>query len=105
MIETLQYLIGGTVMILGLIFMFIGSVGIVRLPDFYARTHAASKVDTVGIIVMLAGIAVIEGLTLNSAKIVLAMVFLTITNPVAVHALARAAMRLNIKPWKAEEKD
>jgi len=84
--------------------MFLGSLGILRLPDFFSRTHAASKVDTVGIIVVLAGIAVLEGLTLNSAKIAVAIVFLTLTNPVAAHALARAAVANRIKPWQRPER-
>lgn len=90
-------------MVVGLAFMFLGSLGILRLPDFYARTHAASKVDTVGIIVVLVGIAILEGLTINSAKIGVAIIFLTLTNPVAAHALARAAMRHGFKPWRRKE--
>ena len=85
--------------------MFTGSLGILRLPDFYCRTHASSKVDTLGIIVMLAGIAVYEGLTLTSVKLAIAICFIALTNPIAVHALARIAMRLGLKPWlsKADE--
>lgn len=98
--EWIQHGIGGGLMVIGLAFMFFGSLGILRLPDFFARTHAASKVDTVGIAVVLAGIAVIEGLTLNSAKIAIAIMFLTLTNPVAAHALARAALRHGLKPWQ-----
>jgi multicomponent Na+:H+ antiporter subunit G len=91
---------GAILVLAGLAFMFFGSLGILRLPDFFSRTHAASKVDTVGIAVVLAGIAVIEGFTINSAKIVIAIVFLTLTNPVAAHALARAALRHGVKPWR-----
>ncbi len=98
--DLLQTLAGGLLMTAGLVFMFLGSLGILRLPDFFARTHAASKVDTVGIIVVLMGIAVLEGLTIESAKIGVAIVFLTLTNPVAAHALARAAMRHGYKPWR-----
>lgn len=90
-------------MMAGLAFMLIGSIGILRLPDFFSRTHAASKVDTVGIIVLLVGIAVVEGATINSAKILVAIIFLCLTNPVAAHALARAALALKIKPWTREE--
>ncbi len=96
----IQQLAGGLFMVVGLLFMFLGSLGILRLPDFYSRTHAASKVDTVGIMVVLLGIAILEGFTINTAKIGLAIVFLTLTNPVAAHALARAAMRHGFKPWQ-----
>jgi multicomponent Na+:H+ antiporter subunit G len=99
-LEWIQSGVGILLIVVGLAFMFVGSLGILRLPDFFARTHAASKVDTVGIAVVLAGIAVLEGMTLNSAKIAIAIIFLTLTNPVAAHALARAALRHGIKPWR-----
>ncbi len=83
----------------GLVLMFTGSLGILRLPDFYCRAHASGKADTLGIMVLLAGIAVYEGLTLTSVKLLMAMLFIGLTNPVPVHALARAAMRLGLKPW------
>lgn len=103
-LDTIQFLAGAVLMMVGLAFMLIGSIGILRLPDFFSRTHAASKVDTVGIIVLLVGIAVVEGATVNSAKILVAIIFLCLTNPVAAHALARAALALKIKPWTREEK-
>ncbi len=84
----------------GLGFMALGSVGIVRLPDFFSRTHAASKVDTVGIVVVLLGVAVLAGFTLNGGKVLLAAVFVMATNPVAAHALARAALFEGFKPWR-----
>jgi multicomponent Na+:H+ antiporter subunit G len=99
-LEWIQSCVGILLLVVGLVFMFIGSLGILRLPDFFARTHAASKVDTLGIAVVLAGIAVLEGLTLNSAKIAIAIIFLTLTNPVSGHALARAALRHGVKPWR-----
>lgn len=87
----------------GLMLMLLGSIGILRLPDFYCRTHASSKVDTLGIMVVLAGLAVYEGLTLNAAKLVIGILFIGLANPVGVHALARAALRLGVKPWFAKE--
>ncbi len=89
--------------VLGLVTMLIGSFGIIRLPDFFARTHAAGKVDTVGIIFLLAGLAIYEGVTLNGGKLVLIILFVGLTNPVAIHILARAALRFGLKPWRAPE--
>jgi multicomponent Na+:H+ antiporter subunit G len=89
-----------SLVLLGLVTMLLGSIGIIRLPDFFSRTHAASKVDTVGIIFLLTGLAVYEGLTLNAAKLLLAVVFVAATNPVGIHILARAALRFGLKPWR-----
>jgi multicomponent Na+:H+ antiporter subunit G len=83
----------------GVLLMFTGSLGLVRLPDFFCRTHASSKVDTLGIMVLLAGLAVHEGLTLTTAKLAIAISFIGLTNPVAAHALARAALHIGVKPW------
>lgn len=82
--------------------MFTGSLGILRLPDFYCRAHASGKADTLGIMVLLAGIAIYEGLSLTAVKLLMAMFFIGLTNPVPVHALARAAVRLGLKPWFPE---
>jgi len=95
----IQTLFAIVLILLGILLMFTGSIGILRLPDFYCRAHASGKADTLGIMVLLAGLAVYEGMTLTSAKVLMAMLFIGLTNPVPVHALARAAMRLGLKPW------
>lgn len=82
----------------GAFFMFVASVGIIRLPDFFTRIHAMGKGDTLGIMLILLGLCVYEGLTLVSAKLVMALIFVGLTNPVASHALARAALRYGLKP-------
>lgn len=82
----------------GAFFLLVASIGIVRFPDFYTRIHAMGKGDTLGIILILLGLCLYEGLTLNSAKLMIALVFVALTNPVATHALARAALRYGLKP-------
>lgn len=90
--------------VLGLLTMLVGSIGVIRLPDFFSRTHAASMVDTTGIMILLLGMAIYERGMLDSAKLVLVIVFIAITNPVAIHALGRAALRMGVKPWKSNER-
>lgn len=103
MMSLLQDILGVLMIFAGLAFMALGSLGIVRLPDFFSRTHAASKVDTVGIVVVLLGVAVLEGFTLNAGKVLVAAVFIMLTNPVAAHALARAALFQGVKPWRRDQ--
>jgi multicomponent Na+:H+ antiporter subunit G len=100
----LQQVLGIGLVIVALLTMLTGSIGIIRLPDFFSRTHAASLVDTVGIIFMLLGFAVLEGWTLTSGKLLLAGVFIAMTNPVTVHALGWAALQVGRRPWKARRK-
>ena len=99
--------IAAVLMILaGAFFLLVASIGIVRFPDFYTRIHAMGKGDTLGIILILLGLCAYEGFTLNSAKLLIALVFVGLTNPVATHALARAALRYGLKPMlKADQED
>lgn len=82
----------------GAFFLAVAAIGIVRFPDFYTRIHAMGKGDTLGIILVLLGLCVYEGFTLVSAKLLIALVFVAVTNPVATHALARSAFRYGLRP-------
>jgi multicomponent Na+:H+ antiporter subunit G len=82
----------------GAFFMLVGSIGLLRLPDFYSRSHATGKADTLGIMLVIFGLILYEGATLNSAKLLIILMFVALTNPTATHALARAAFHFGIKP-------
>jgi multicomponent Na+:H+ antiporter subunit G len=103
MIDIIQAGLAVVLMLGGIFFMLVGGIGINRLPDFYTRTHAAGKVDTLGIMIFLAGMMVFEGFTINSAKLLLIIAFVAFTSPVASHALARRAMLFGLKPWYAAD--
>jgi multicomponent Na+:H+ antiporter subunit G len=45
-------------MLLGAAFAFVGALGLLRFPDLYARSHAASKAGTVGSSLAMLAIAV-----------------------------------------------
>jgi multicomponent Na+:H+ antiporter subunit G len=82
----------------GIFFLLIGSVGIIRLPDFYSRTHATSKSDTLGMMLVIIGLIIFEGMTINSGKLFLILLFILLANPIGAHALARAALHAGLKP-------
>jgi multicomponent Na+:H+ antiporter subunit G len=82
----------------GGLFSVIGGAGMLRMPDFYTRMHAASITDTGGMVLMLAGLMLQAGLTLVTAKLFFVMIFLLMTSPTATHALARAALEDGIEP-------
>ncbi|MXW31152.1 MAG: monovalent cation/H(+) antiporter subunit G [Chloroflexi bacterium] len=91
----------GTVLIaLGLAFMVITALGMIRLPDFYSRVHAVSKSETLGITLVLLGLILHEGTTMVSLKIGLILVFVAVANPVGAHLLTRAALRTGQMPWR-----
>jgi multicomponent Na+:H+ antiporter subunit G len=93
------HLLGVTALIGGAFFLLVGSMGLVRLPDFYCRNHATGKSDTLGVMLVILGLILIEGFTLNSAKLFFVLVFVFLTNPTGTHALANAALRSGLKPW------
>ncbi len=87
-------------------FLFaVGTVGILRFPDFYTRMHAVGKCETLGLILILAGLIVYEGITLLSLKLALIACFVFIASPTATHALTRAALNSNVLPWTKKAKN
>lgn len=84
--------------VLGIIFMLAGSIGMLRLPDFYTRTHAVSMSDMLGIISVILGLVIYEGPTQSGLKLILIILFVALANPVGIHALARAAYKKGVKP-------
>jgi multicomponent Na+:H+ antiporter subunit G len=79
-------------MSLGGIFVFIGGLGALRMPDLYTRMHAASITDSIGPVLIIAGIMLQSGLTLASIKLAAILLFLLFTGPTASNALASAAL-------------
>lgn len=87
----------------GSAFVIIGGIGLVRLPDFYTRIHAAGITDTMGSWLILAGLMVHEGFTLNTAKLAMLLFFLLATSPLSSHALAKAAYLRGLDPLQGRE--
>ena len=92
-------------LICSLIFFTGGSVGILRLPDFYSRLHPAGKLDTAGQFLAMSAIALylIQDFNLHNlltaTKIVLIVIFIYITSPTATHAIVDAGVRAGLTPW------
>jgi multicomponent Na+:H+ antiporter subunit G len=95
--------VAGVMLVVGFGFIVAGVVGILRLPDFYCRLHAMGKCDTLGVALMLGGLALYEGVSLTSMKMLLVVVFVSLASPTATHALGRAAMRAGLVPWRRDE--
>jgi multicomponent K+:H+ antiporter subunit G len=98
----LELLLSGLILI-GASFTLIGSLGLLRLKDFYSRLHAPTKATTLGVGSLLIASAIFfshqdEGLSLHE---VLVTLFLFITAPVSAHLMAKAALHLRL-PSRAE---
>ncbi len=92
--------VGLSFIIVGLIFDFIGCLGLVRFPDIYNRLQAATKCVTFGTCSILFGTFLITGFSLGGAKFLLAIVFVLLTSPTAAHALAKASCKAKVKLWE-----
>lgn len=86
----------------GGIFVFIGGLGALRMPDLYTRMHAASVTDSIGPVMIIAGIILQAGLSLASIKLAAILVFLLFTGPTASNALASAALLAGTRPDHAQ---
>jgi multicomponent Na+:H+ antiporter subunit G len=95
-------ILGAVILSIGLFFMAVTAVGLLRLPDFFTRVHAVSKSETLGIALVLIGLTLHEGTTLVSLKLLLVMIFVGFANPVGAHVLTRAAIRTGLIPWRRE---
>ena len=78
-------------LVAGSIFCVIGGIGIIRMPDFYTRSHAASITDTLGATLILLGLGLYSGMNLVSVKLAFVLFLLYVTSPTAAHALVKAA--------------
>ena len=88
----------------GAVFLGVSCLGLIRLPDFYSRAHAVGKAETLGSMLMLAGLALYNGVSLSSLKLLLILLIIAVTNPTATHAIARAAIRSGLKIWRPRER-
>lgn len=82
----------------GGLFVIIGSLGMLRFPDFWSRLHAASVTDSAGMILLILGMCLQSGLNLVTVKLIIIGIFLFITGPTATHAVANAAWVSNLRP-------
>ena len=91
---------------LGAVFCIISGIGVLRLPDFYTRTHGASIADTLGAALMIFGMVLqADGSWNVIVKLLLVLVFLFFTSPTASHALVKAAYAHGIRAPREQDGD
>lgn len=81
-------------------FMVVGAIGVMRLPDFYTRLHAAGITDTMAATMTIAGLMLQGGFSLTTLKLGLMLLFIYVTGPTATHALANAAYHAGMRLGK-----
>ena len=107
MISLVGEVLIGTIIVFGSIIGLISVLGLIRFPDVYLRSHAATKSATLGVLFILAGIFLFFMLYLDhvSVKLLLGIVFVFLTSPVAGHLNGRAAHRSGVALWENSVRD
>ena len=97
----------GLVVLFGALMSAVSAFGLIRLPDVYLRSHAATKSATLGVLLILSGAFLYFMFYVEhvSAKLLLGIIFVFITSPVAGHLNGRAAYRSGVPLWEQSEYD
>ena len=88
---------------LGCVVSLTGSLGLVRMPDFYARLHTAGKTDSLGQFLILIGLAFVTPDWLTTIKLLMVGMILMIAAPTATHAITKAAHLHALRPWSRRD--
>jgi multicomponent Na+:H+ antiporter subunit G len=105
LMETVLDLVSWVLLSAGGVFVLIGGIGALRMPNLYTRMHAASVTDTMGAALVLTGVMLQAGLSLATIKLAAILLFLLITSPTASYALASAALLAGIRPDAGQAAD
>ena len=95
MLEIIRFIISCALTIAGLFALISGVVGLFRFKYSLTRIHAAALFDTVGIMLMLAGVMVAEGMTIATLKMLVVVLFLWLSSPVCSHLIGRLEITIN----------
>ncbi|MBY9079761.1 monovalent cation/H(+) antiporter subunit G [Paenibacillus sp. HN-1] len=100
--KNLAELLAAVMVLIGAVICGISAFGLVRLPDVYLRSHAATMSATLGVAGVLTGVFILDWISSGTAsfKLLLVIVFVFITSPVAGHLNGRAAYRSGVPLWK-----
>lgn len=97
--------IGAALLLGGALLCLLAAVGVLRLPDFFMRMHAATKAGVAGSGLVLLGVAALDGEPATWVKAGLAVLFLLLTTPVAGHLIGRAGYVSGQPLWGGTRED
>jgi len=106
MIETLRFILCALLIGIGLVFEICAVIGVFRFHYVLNRMHAAALGDTMGILMIMLGLAVASGVNLLSLKLLLIIFLFWTASPVASHLIGRLELTTNedlnreVKLWK-----
>lgn len=100
------------ILLLSSVFLLVGSalcliaaIGVLRLPDFFMRLHAATKAGVAGAGLVLIGVAFAEPSMSMWVKVAVGIAFMLLTTPIAGHLLGRAGYVAGVPLWGGTSED
>ncbi len=84
---------------LGCVVSLTGSIGLLRMPDFYTRLHTAGKTDSFGQLLIFIGLVFVTPDLLTQLKLIVVAMILMVVAPTATHAITKAAHLHDLRPW------
>lgn len=96
-------LAGEIILLIGSFFVFLGALGLLRMPDVYNRIQVGTKSVTLGAIGVIIGTLLIHPLWWSKLLVILGLILLT--SPVSSSAISRAFYHSGIIPWSKKRKD
>jgi multicomponent Na+:H+ antiporter subunit G len=104
MTETVLTLLAAALLVLGSLIALISAIGLIRLPDVFARMHAASKAGAAGSSLLMLAVALRADESSIWIKAAATILFFFLTAPISAHLLARAAIKAGFRPPVLDER-
>ena len=93
-------IVGIVIILLGVPFFLAGTIGLLRLPDVFTRSHALTKADNLGLGLIVIGLIVQAEVWTSALKLFLTWILVLISSAGVCHIVANTAVRRRIKIWK-----
>jgi multicomponent Na+:H+ antiporter subunit G len=97
--------IGLILILLGILFVFIAGIGVLRMPDIFLRMSSSTKAATLGLMLILVGTAVYFRTVGIASRAIATAIFVFLTAPVSAHLIGRAAYSDGVKLWEKTQID
>jgi multicomponent Na+:H+ antiporter subunit G len=97
--------ISQVLLLLGAVFMLLAAIGMVRMPDVLTRLHSSTKSGTLGVGLIMLGVALVFGDFAIGVRALAIVIFMFFTAPVAAHMIARATYLSGVPLWEGTLSD
>lgn len=91
-------IIGHWLIIAGAAFFVAGSLGVIRFPDLYARLHALTKADNLGLGLICLGLACQAPGLAAALKYLLVWALMLIASSISATLIASTAIACDLRP-------